>query len=200
MEGWLKKKSPKTQGKKVLDLWQRRYFVLSAGELSYYKTEKAAKSSSAESLKSIRLAEVRSASVNPRHADMFVLDLGHDKKVKLQAADERERDKWVAALEAAKVRAWSQQAQQEHDQIAAEARRLSPTNVGSCSSASSSGGSGGSRGGSSSKPIGSQGRASPAGSAARRSNGSEPDSPASSQQIELLRFTPQRKQGCCVIS
>mmetsp|Transcript_51950 Transcript_51950/g.86159 ORF Transcript_51950/g.86159 Transcript_51950/m.86159 type:complete len:112 (+) Transcript_51950:220-555(+) len=91
MEGYLKKKSPKTQGKKVVDVWQKRYFVLSSGELKYYKTEKQAALSNSEPLKSIALAHVHSAVINPRHADMFVIDLGAERKVKLQAADERGR-------------------------------------------------------------------------------------------------------------
>jgi len=109
MEGWLKKKSPKTQGSKVLDLWQRRYFVLRDGGLSYYKTEKAASLSNAESLKSIRLEQVLGASSNPRHHEMFLIDLGQERKVKLQAATKDERDAWVAAIEAAKVKAWAKQ-------------------------------------------------------------------------------------------
>jgi len=107
MEGWLKKKSPKTSGKKVVDIWQRRFFVLSGGELKYFKTEKAAHLSNADSLKSIRLEHVLAAAVNPRHADMFIIDLGLERKVKLQAGSERERDAWVAAIEAAKLKAWA---------------------------------------------------------------------------------------------
>ena len=85
MEGWLKKKSPKAQGMKVIELWQKRYFVLGGGGLRYYKTEKAAQSSSADSLKAIRLEQVLWATPNPRHDDMFIIDLGQERKVKLQA-------------------------------------------------------------------------------------------------------------------
>ena len=123
MEGYLKKKSPKTQGKMVMDVWQKRYFVLSDAELKYYKTEKAAASSDAEPLKSIAMAQVLAAVVNPRHADMFVVDLGAERKVKLQAADEAERDAWVNAIEKAKLRSWKAQEQASFDEVAAEARR-----------------------------------------------------------------------------
>ena len=123
MEGYLKKKSPKTQGKHIMDVWQKRYFVLSDAELKYYKTEKAAASSDAEPLKSIAMAQVLAAVVNPRHADMFVVDLGAERKVKLQAADEAERDAWVSAIEKAKLRSWKAQEQASFDEVAAEARR-----------------------------------------------------------------------------
>ena len=101
----LKKKSPKTTtAKKALDAWQKRYFVLSGGELRYYKSEKTANMSNGESIKSISLEQVLCATVNPRQPEAFVIDLGHDRKVKLQAASEAERDEWVAAIEAAKSR------------------------------------------------------------------------------------------------
>ena len=75
LEGYLKKKSPKTQGKKMVDVWQKRcdaqppapvsqdaicagwharYFVLAGGELKYYKTEKQASTSDGEALKVVR--------------------------------------------------------------------------------------------------------------------------------------------------
>ena len=122
MEGYLKKKSPKSLGGRA-DVWQKRYFVLSDAELKYYKTEKAAASSDAEPLKSIAMAQVLAAVVNPRHADMFVVDLGAERKVKLQAADEAERDAWVNAIEKAKLRSWKAQEQASFDEVAAEARR-----------------------------------------------------------------------------
>ena len=122
MEGYLKKKSPKSLGGRA-DVWQKRYFVLSDAELKYYKTEKAASSSDAEPLKSIAMAQVLAAVVNPRHADMFVVDLGAERKVKLQAADEAERDAWVNAIEKAKLRSWKAQEQASFDEVAAEARR-----------------------------------------------------------------------------
>ena len=86
-----------------------RYFVLSDGEIKYYKTEKAAHLSNIDSLKSIRLEHVIAAIANPRHTDMFIIDLGLERKVKLQARGEQERDAWVAAIEAAKLRAWNSQ-------------------------------------------------------------------------------------------
>jgi len=99
----LKKKSPKkTTAKKAIDAWQKRYFVLTGGSLSYYKTEKAAHLSNGESLKAISLEQVLCATVNPRTPDAFVIDLGQERKVKLQAASEAERDAWVSAIEAAK--------------------------------------------------------------------------------------------------
>jgi len=122
LEGYLKKKSPKTQGKKMVDVWQRRYFVLGGGELKYYKTEKQASTSDSEALKSIAMSSVHSASANPRHADMLVIDFGGERKVKLQAADERERNAWVAALEQAKLKAWSDQEQMAFDEVAEVAR------------------------------------------------------------------------------
>ena len=50
-EGYLKKKSPKTQGKKVMDIWQKRYFVLTDGKLMYFKTDKQAAMSNSVPLK-----------------------------------------------------------------------------------------------------------------------------------------------------
>ena len=104
MEGWLKKKTPKAQGSKMLESWQKRYFVLGGGELKYFKTEKAASLSNAESLKAIPISQIFGASTNPKHSDTFMLDLGNDRKVKLQAGSEHERDQWVTAIEAAKRR------------------------------------------------------------------------------------------------
>lgn len=95
----------------------RRYFVLSGGELKYFKTEKAAHVSNADSLKSIRLEHVLAATVNPRHTDMFIIDLGLERKVKLQAGSEAERDSWVAAIEAAKLKAWSTQEENAFHQV-----------------------------------------------------------------------------------
>ena len=122
MEGWLRKKSPRTQGRHVVDIWQRRYFVLDDGQLRYYKTEKAAHASSADALKSIQLASVFAAENNPRHADMFVIDLGAERKIKLQAESVRVRDAWVAAIEAAKVKAWAEQHQSAYDAVASQPR------------------------------------------------------------------------------
>lgn len=183
MEGWLKKKSPKTQGKKMMDVWQKRYFVLSAGELKYYKTEKAAHLSNAESLKAIRLEHVIAATANPRHADMFIIDLGLERKVKLQAGSEQERDAWVAAIEAAKLKAWNSQEENAFRQVVQETRRPG--------------------GGSGSREIPQM----PAPQAAAFPNGSrEPSNrqshadPGNAQfHAELLR-SPGRKQGCCIIS
>jgi hypothetical protein len=105
MEGWLKKKSPKAAGSsKILDSWQRRYFVLGGGELKYFKSEKAASLSNAESLKAIPISQIFGAYPNPKHTEMFLVDLGNDRKVKLQAGTERERDAWVAAIDAARRR------------------------------------------------------------------------------------------------
>jgi uncharacterized membrane protein YgcG len=197
MEGWLKKKSPKTQGKKLMDVWQKRYFVLSGGELKYFKTEKSAHLSNADSLKAIRVADVRSAMGNPRHADMFVIDLGLEKKVKLQASTEQERDAWVAAIEAAKLKAWSRQEQEEYNEVLQGVRNSTPPTTSPAQgrpSERSSGGGGGGGGGSGGR---SSGGASAAGSPQR-----SPDfrSAVSNQQAELLKNTPQHKQGCCVIS
>ena len=95
MQGYLKKKSPKQQGKAVVDVWQRRYFVLADDKLQYFRTEKDAASSSEQPLKSIALAQVRSAAPNPKHRDMIIIDLGAERRVKLQAASEEDRDAWV---------------------------------------------------------------------------------------------------------
>jgi len=118
MLGYLKKKSPRTQGKKIVDIWQKRYFVLADHQLKYYKTEKDAASSSADPLKMIALASVHCAAPNPKHADMFVIDLGAERKVKLQAASEEDRDAWVAALEQSKVEAWSKQETDAYKDVA----------------------------------------------------------------------------------
>ena len=221
IEGWLKKKSPKTQGKKMMDVWQRRrastppclrpacsvagyarrahrltgwerwnaprrYFVLSGGELKYYKTEKAAHMSNAESLKAIALEHVLAATANPRHVDMFIIDLGLERKVKLQAGSEQERDAWVAAIEAAKLKAWSSQEQSAFNQVVQESKRT-PTN-GSSSSAPG--------GRPAVEPQTPAAPATPFAPASREGSGR-----ASHVQIhaELLR-TPGRKQGCCIIS
>ena len=68
--------------------------MLTDGELKYYKTEKLAFLSNSEPLKSIALSQVLCATLNPRHVDMFVVDLGLERKVKLQASSEVER--WAA--------------------------------------------------------------------------------------------------------
>ncbi|KAL1511342.1 hypothetical protein AB1Y20_006145 [Prymnesium parvum] len=170
MQGWLKKKSPKTQGKKVMDVWQKRYFVLSGGELKYYKNEKLAGLSNSEPLKSIALSHVLCATVNPKHNDMFVIDLGLERKVKLQANSEPERDAWVAAIEEAKLKAWS--AQEEH------ALQITVDEVKKARMPSSE---------QTSSP------AQKAGSFASPASGIR-------DQEELLQGNPTRKQQCCVIS
>ena len=68
-----------------------RFFVLSGGELKYFKNEKDAFLSNSQALKAIPLHEVLCAIVNPKHHDMFVIDLGSEKKVKLQATSEENR-------------------------------------------------------------------------------------------------------------
>ena len=64
-----------------------------------------------------RGSAVHCAAANPKHATMFVVDMGVERKVKLQAATERERDAWVAAIEAAKLRAWAAQEQTAFDGV-----------------------------------------------------------------------------------
>ena len=117
MQGYLKKKSPKALGKgKVVDVWQKRYFVLTGAQLKYYKDKHGAEtstSSSREPLKMIAMAQVHSAAPNPKHLDMLTIDLGAERKVKLQASSEEDRDAWVAAIEQSKVEAWSRQEAQE---------------------------------------------------------------------------------------
>ena len=206
MEGWLRKKSPKTQGKKVMDLWQKRYFTLSGGELKYFKSEKAAHASHADCLKKIRLAEVLNATANPRHADMFVIDLGHDKKVKLQAGSRDERDTWVAALEAAKLKAWSRQEDAAYSQALEESRISPPKAPGAAASGSQSPGSQ-SPGAPAScqspakaaSPFGTQPPLSPRNSGSERQSGASPVS-HHHVQAELLRARPGHKQGCCIVS
>ena len=113
MQGYLKKKSPKALGKgKVVDVWQRRYFVLTGDQLKYYKDKHGADtstSSSRQPLKTIAMADVRQAAPNPKHLDMLTVDLGAERKVKLQAAEEEDRDAWVAAIEQSMVAAWARQ-------------------------------------------------------------------------------------------
>ena len=93
MQGYLKKKSPKALGKgKVVDVWQKRYFVLTGAQLKYYKDKQGAEqatSSSREPLKMIAMAQVHSAAPNPKHLDMLTIDLGAERKVKLQAPPPR---------------------------------------------------------------------------------------------------------------
>mmetsp|Transcript_23154 Transcript_23154/g.46335 ORF Transcript_23154/g.46335 Transcript_23154/m.46335 type:complete len:202 (-) Transcript_23154:328-933(-) len=188
MEGWLKKKSPKTSGKKMMDVWQRRYFVLSGGELKYYKTEKTAHLSNADSLKSIRLEHVVAASVNPRHVDMFIIDLGLERKVKLQAGSERERDAWVSAIEAAKLKAYSAQEANAYSQVVQEARNASSS-------------SGATNRGAARQPETPARPASPMSGSVRPSRESREEEANNTAEYhtELLRTAP-RKQGCCVIS
>jgi len=135
MQGYLKKKSPKMQGKKVVDVWQKRFFVLDKADeqLKYYKTEKNAASSSEEPLKSIALVQVHCAVANPKHANMFTIDLGAERKVKLQALSEEDRDAWVAAIQSSKAAASAKQ-EKEADrgaELAATSRTSSPTATGS---------------------------------------------------------------------
>ena len=61
----------------------------------------------------IAMAQVHSAAPNPKHLDMLTIDLGAERKVKLQAASEEDRDAWVVAIEQSKVEAWSRQEGQE---------------------------------------------------------------------------------------
>ena len=112
-QGYLKKKSPKALGKgKVVDVWQKRYFVLTGAQLKYYKDKNGAETSTSsrrDPLKMIAMAQVHSAAPNPKHLDMLTIDLGAERKVKLQAASEEDRDAWVVAIEQSKVDAWSMQ-------------------------------------------------------------------------------------------
>ena len=128
------------------------------------------------------------AMANPKHPDMLVIDLGMERKVKLQAGSEAERDAWVIAIEAAKLRAWSRQEENAYNQVVEDARR------GDDGSASSAHGRGQSPAHPSSSPF--------AGSDVSSRQMVAQPSPASSIQFdaEALR-TPHRKQpGCCVIS
>ena len=88
-QGYLKKKSPKALGKgKVVDVWQKRYFVLTTAQLKYYKDKQGAETSTSsrrEPLKMIAMAQVHSAAANPKHHDMLTIDLGAECKVKLHA-------------------------------------------------------------------------------------------------------------------
>ena len=88
-QGYLKKKSPKALGKgKVVDVWQKRYFVLTTAQLKYYKDKQGAETSTSsrrEPLKMIAMAQVHSAAANPKHHDMLTIDLGAERKVTLHA-------------------------------------------------------------------------------------------------------------------
>ena len=88
-QGYLKKKSPKALGKgKVVDVWQKRYFVLTTAQLKYYKDKQGAETSTSsrrEPLKMIAMAQVHSAAANPKHHDMLTIDLGAERKVKPHA-------------------------------------------------------------------------------------------------------------------
>jgi hypothetical protein len=179
----------------------RRYFVLSGGELKYFKTEKAAHVSNADSLKSIRLEHVLAATTNPKHTDMFMINLGMEQKVKLQAGSEAERDAWVKAIEAAKLKAWSTQEENAFHQVKVRplSLRATPTMPGECVLIVSC---------AARFQLAQDARHSPPGAA--RGQPGTPAQPASSfgggksrdvrsTDVELLR-TPTRKQGCCVIS
>ena len=164
-----------------MDSWQRRYFVLSSGELRYYKTEKAAHMSNGESLKAISLDEVLWATVNPRHPDSFVIDLGKERKVKLQASGEEERDAWVAAIEAAKRKhATEKQAENRATNIMSSGSRQPATDAAA-----------------SARPFGTP---APSG----RESGAEDAAAAALSPIqieaELLRTPAMRANGCCVVS
>ena len=88
-QGYLKKKSPKALGKgKVVDVWQKRYFVLTTAQLKYYKDKQGAETSTSsrrEPLKMIAMAQGHSAAANPKHHDMLTIDLGAERKVTLHA-------------------------------------------------------------------------------------------------------------------
>lgn len=144
------------------------------------QTEKAAHMSNGESLKSIRLDQVLWATINPRHTDSFVIDLGHDRKVKLQAASERERDAWVAAIEVAKTKAATAQAENTANNAMSTGSRSTPGVSSAVASAS--------------RPFGTP--------ISARDSGGDAGAGVSPAQIdaELLRSGGKPVQGCCVIS
>lgn len=201
----LKKKSPKTTAaKKAIDTWQRRYFVLSGGTLSYFKTEKAAHMSNSESLKAISLEQVLFATVNPRLPESFVIDLGQERKVKLQAASEAECAAWVSAIEAAKLK---------HGSSAQATENLAASNVmggtggGSSARAAASGGGGlaGARSVDTPPPAGRDAGTELAGGSKGVRGGSPAGVDAELTDIRLLRsggrgFDGGAQAGCCVVS
>ena len=193
MEGWLKKKSPKTQGKKEMDVWQKRYFVLIDGALRYYKSESAA-ASGAVALKSILLNQVLSATTNPRHPNMFIVDMGQERKVKLQAASETECDGWVRSLEAAKLRAWAAQEESAFDDLVQDVRASQ-----ALASASASG-QGGARAAS---PGPRTSPENPAGTSKSNPKRNEIKQRNERYKTELLHKQPaskSKKNSCCIIS
>ena len=140
--------------------------------------------SNGESLKSISLDEVLWATVNPRHPDSFVIDLGKERKVKLQAASEAERDAWVSAIEAAKRKHATAQAENRAANVMSAGVRTSSQQPATDAAASA-------------RPFGTP---APPG----RESGAE-DAAASAVspiqiEAELLRTPAMRPNGCCVVS
>ena len=103
MQGYLKKKSPRNQGKTVVDHWQKRYFVIEGSRVRYYQQQpgtKAGESGSDEK----GVIELRGAKMNvgspPTHFD--VLDSA-GRMWHLQAQTLTESEGWVRALREAGV-------------------------------------------------------------------------------------------------
>jgi hypothetical protein len=95
-EGYLMKKSPG-----MLKMWQRRWFVLDGGELTYYKNHAEV---GIRFLKQIKVEEIEDVippddeSSGTQLSDFdFMLTLG-DKSLTLRAGSIEEREAWVACL------------------------------------------------------------------------------------------------------
>ena len=130
----------------------------------------------------ISLEQILWATVNPRHPDAFVLDLGQERKVKLQAASEGERDAWVAAIEAAKLKHVPAWAGGENKGNNGSARASAPSSATATSA----------------RPFGTPLRE----SGVELVDARDPVAAATPGQIdvELLRTAGSKSQGCCVIS
>ncbi|KAK7017966.1 hypothetical protein SK128_014364 [Halocaridina rubra] len=93
MKGWLYKWTNYLKG------YQKRWFVLSNGLLSYYRSQ-------AEMLHTCRgTISLHGAVIHTEDSCNFVISNGGTQTFHLKASSEVERQKWVTALELAKAKA-----------------------------------------------------------------------------------------------
>ncbi|XP_023716745.1 oxysterol-binding protein 1 isoform X7 [Cryptotermes secundus] len=107
MKGWLYKWTNYLKG------YQRRWFVLSNGVLSYYRNQ-------AEMAHTCRgTISLHGALINTENSCTFVISNGGTQTFHIKAANEVERQRWVTALELAKAkatRAMESEEEEEYDE------------------------------------------------------------------------------------
>lgn len=105
MKGWLAKWTNYLKG------YQKRWFVLSNGLLSYYRNQ-------AEMAHTCRgTISLVSAVIHTEDSCNFVISNGGTQTFHLKASNEIERQKWVTALELAKARAVRMMESEEDDEL-----------------------------------------------------------------------------------